>query len=71
MADVIRLRTVETVRADPGEILDDARATGYATVLVIGEMEDGALGISSNTNVGTLLVLLERAKFAMVFDEDD
>lgn len=71
MAEVVRLRTVERVEVEPGEILEDAKAVGYQTVLVIGEMADGAIGISSNTNVGALLVLLERVKYAMVFDEDD
>ena len=72
--NVVRLTPVElglTGRLDPNQVLDDAKAEGFKTVIVIGEMEDGALGIASNANIGVTLILLERAKYTMLFDEDD
>lgn len=74
MADVLKFKPVSLgtlARLDPNEILDDAKAEGFSTVIVIGEMEDGALGIASNANIGVTMILLERAKYTMLFDEDD
>lgn len=74
MAEVVRLKPVTlgaASRIDPNEVLDGAKEEGFKTVIVIGEMEDGALGIASNANIGVTLILLERAKYTMLFDEDD
>jgi 5-formaminoimidazole-4-carboxamide-1-beta-D-ribofuranosyl 5'-monophosphate synthetase len=72
--NVVKLKPVSlgaSSRLDPNEILDGAKEEGFSTVIVIGEMEDGAVGIASNANMGVTLILLERAKYTMLFDEDD
>ena len=57
-------------RFDPDQILEEAKGRGHTNILVIGELENGELWISSAANAGEALVLMEKAKRQIVFGED-
>lgn len=57
-------------RFDPDAILDEAKGQGLVAVVVLGELEDGKTWVSSASNGGETLVLMERAKRLIVFGED-
>lgn len=59
----------EGYRFDPDRILEEAKGRGFQNILVIGELEDGTLRISSAANAGEALVLMEKAKHQIVFGE--
>lgn len=59
----------EGYRFDPDQILEEAKGRGFQNILVIGDLEDGTLWISSAANAGEALVLMEKAKHQIVFGE--
>jgi len=68
--NVIKLvpeRVGEGYRFESDEILEAAKGTGLASVVVIGELENGELWVSSAANAGEALILIERAKHHIVF----
>ena len=56
-------------RFDPDKILEQAKGRGHTNILVIGELEDGSLWVSSAANAGEALVLMEKAKHQIIFGE--
>lgn len=56
-------------RFDPDVILEEAKGQGYTNILVIGELENGELWVSSAANAGEALVLMEKAKRHICFGE--
>ncbi len=60
----------EGYRFDPDEILEESKGQDFTTLAILGETEDGAIWVSGNSNVGEILILLERAKRHLVFGED-
>lgn len=52
------------------ENLDEAKTWGLATVLIIGETDAGEMYIGGSHNSGTAMILMERAKHALVFGND-
>lgn len=57
-------------RFDADELLEAAKGQGFTTLAIIGELEDGTQWVSGNANAGETLLLMERAKRAVVFGED-
>lgn len=73
MADVIEFKPEvvgDGYRFDPDEILEAAKGAKFETLAVIGQLETGELWVSGNANAGETLVLIERAKHCIIFDED-
>lgn len=56
-------------RFDPDTILEEAKGRGHTNILIIGELDDGSLWVSSAANAGEALVLMEKAKRRIVFGE--
>lgn len=56
-------------RFDADEILEAAKGKGFATVAILGELENGELWVSGSANGGETLVLMEKAKRLIVFGE--
>lgn len=70
--NVVKLHPVEVgdgYRFDPDQILEEAKRRDFTSVVVIGELPDGELWVSSAVNAGEALVLIERAKHRIVFGE--
>lgn len=70
MDNVIKLvpdQVGEGYRFESDEILESAKGNGFTSVVVIGELEDGELWVSSAANAGEDLILIERAKHHIVF----
>jgi len=57
-------------RFDPDKILEEAKGRGHINILVIGELDDGTLWVSSAANAGEAMVLMEKAKRQICFGED-
>lgn len=57
-------------RFDPDQILEEAKGRGFGNVLIIAELEDGELWVSSAANAGEAMVLMEKAKRKICFGED-
>ena len=60
----------ESYRFDPDQILEEAKGRGFTNVLIIGELDDGELWVSSAANAGEALVLMEKAKHKIVFGDE-
>ena len=60
----------ETYRFDADEILEQAKGRGFQNIVILGELEDGELWISSAANAGEALILMEKAKKQIIFGED-
>lgn len=60
----------EGYRFDPDQILEEAKGRGHTNILIIGQLENGDLWMSSASNAGEALVLMERAKHEIVFGQD-
>jgi hypothetical protein len=60
----------EGYRFDPDKILDEAKGKEFTNVLIVGELPDGELWISSAANAGEAMVLMERAKHFIVFGKE-
>lgn len=74
MAEVVRLADHLTevgpgYRFDPDQILEAAKGQGFTSLVIVAEMEDGELWVSSAANAGEALILMERAKQRIVFGE--
>lgn len=70
--NVVKLHPVEVgdgYRFDPDQILEEAKRREFTSVVVLGELPDGELWVSSAVNAGEALVLIERAKHRIVFGE--
>ena len=70
MDNVIKLvpdQVGEGYRFESDEILESAKGKGLTSVVVIGELENGELWVSSAANAGEALILIERAKHHIVF----
>ena len=61
----------EGYRFDADEILEAAKGKGFETVVVLGQLEDGSYWVSGSANAGETLLLMERAKHAIVFGDDE
>ena len=59
----------EAYRFDPDEILEAAKGQGHQNILIIGELENGELWVSSAANAGEALILMEKAKRQICFGE--
>lgn len=73
LGEVVKFNPVivgDGYRFEPDEILDAAKGQPFTTLAVLGELDDGTIWISGNANAGETLVLMERAKHAVVFGED-
>jgi hypothetical protein len=70
--NVSRLELVEVgegFRFDPDEILEAAKGQGFSSLVIIGEIEGGDPGepwVSGTANAGETMILLERAKLALI-----
>ena len=60
----------ETYRFDADEILEQAKGRGFQNIVILGELEDGELWISSAANAGEALILMEKAKKQIIFGDD-
>lgn len=72
MTNVVQLHPVEVgegFRFDPNKVLDAAKDQPLTNVVIIGQLEDGELWVSSAANAGEALVLMEMAKRRIVFGE--
>ena len=72
MGEVVKLKLVEvgeSFRFNPDELLEDAKGQEYATVVIIGQDEDGEVRISGTANAGETLILMELAKLKLVRGE--
>ena len=47
----------------------EAKGRGHTNLLIIGELDDGTLWVSSAANAGEALVLMEKAKRQICFGE--
>lgn len=56
-------------RFDPDQILEEAKGRGHVNILIIGELEDGSIWVSSAANAGEAMVLMEKAKHQICFGE--
>lgn len=59
----------ENYRLDVDECLESAKGRGIENVLIIGDLEDGELWVSSASNAGEALILIEKARQYIVFGE--
>lgn len=72
MTNVVQLHPVEVgegFRFDPDKVLDAAKGQPLTNVVIIGQLEDGELWVSSAANAGEALVLMEMAKRRIVFGD--
>ena len=60
----------ENYRFDADEILEQAKGRGFQNIVILGELEDGELWISSAANAGEALILMEKAKKQIIFGDD-
>jgi hypothetical protein len=70
---VVKLEVVEVgegFRFEADEILSGAMGQEFACLAIIGELSDGKIWVSGTANAGETLILLERAKRFIVFEED-
>ena len=58
-------------RYEPEDILDDARDVAFSTMVVIGELTDGSFWFSGNASIGEINLMLDRAKYRIVFGDPD
>lgn len=73
MADVIGFRPElvgEGYRFEPDKILEEAKGQDFTNIVVVGEMPDGSIWVSSAANAGEALVMMERAKHFIVFGKE-
>lgn len=73
MADVVKLEVVtvgEGFRFDADEILEAAKGQGFTTCVILGQLEDGTIWVTSSANAGEAMILMERAKRQICFPED-
>lgn len=73
MADVLKFEPVvvgDGYRFDSDAILEAAKGKGFATLAILGELEDGSQWISSTANAGEAIILMERAKHDLIFGDD-
>jgi hypothetical protein len=73
MAEVIKPHPVEVgdgYRFDPDEILEAAKDKGFTSLVIIGELEDGSSWLTGSANAGESLILIERAKYNIIFGDD-
>lgn len=73
MGDVVKLQLVEVgenFRFDAEHILDAAKEQKFERLMVLGELEDGAIYVGGTANLGETLVLIEKAKHMLVFGKD-
>ena len=71
-AKVVKLEPVEVgagFRFDADEILELAKGQEFTTLCIIGQLEDGTVWVTGNANAGETLVLMERAKHQLVFED--
>ena len=61
----------EGYRFEPDKILEAAKGQGFTNIVIIGQLEDGDLWVSSAANAGEVLVLMELAKHKIVFGNSD
>lgn len=56
----------EDFRFDPNAILDAAKGQGLLNVVIVGELPDGDLWVSSASGAGVAMILMERAKLQII-----
>jgi len=57
----------ENFRFDPDRILEEAKGQGFETLVIMGQKPDGEIWVSGNANRGEMLMLIEAAKYDVVF----
>ena len=60
----------EGYRFDPDAILEGAKGQKFSNLVIVGENEDGTTWVSSASNAGEALILMERAKRQIVFGDE-
>lgn len=73
MADVVKFQPVEVgsdFRFDPDDLLEKAKGQGFTTLVILGELEDGSQWVSGSANAGETVIMIERAKHALIFGDD-
>jgi hypothetical protein len=71
-AEVIHLRPEivgDGYRFDADEVLDAAKGQNLGKAVIVGELPDGTLWVSSTCGAGDMLLLIERAKRFILPDE--
>ena len=74
MSEVVRLVPNEIsadFRFDPDAVLEKVKGKPINRLLVIAGLDDGSYQIEGNCNTGEALFLMEKAKKALIDDEDD
>lgn len=66
MAKVLKLHVVEN---GVDTAIDEARHAGFDMVFIIGLRLDDSLETASNVDVGTALLMMERAKHFLLFED--
>lgn len=56
----------ENFRFEADAILDAAKGQGLRNVVIVGELPDGDLWLSSASGAGVAMILMERAKLQIV-----
>lgn len=72
MAEIFKLNTElvgNNYKFDPDEILESAKGKEMVSVIIIGELPDGKLWVSSSDGPGDTLLLMEHARRRVVFGE--
>ncbi len=72
MAEVVKFQPVEVgsgYRFDADELLEANKGQDFTTLVLIGELPDGSTYIAGSANAGETLILMERARHAMIFGD--
>lgn len=73
MGKVVKLEPVEigsNYRFDPDEILEGAKGQDFANLVILGQLPDGSVWVTGNSNAGEILVMMEMAKHQLLFGEE-
>lgn len=71
-AKIVKLEPVEigsNYRFDPDEILDGAKGQEFTNLVILGQLPDGTIWVTGNSNAGEILVMMEMAKHQILFEE--
>lgn len=58
------------IRLDSTDVLETAKSYDFERMAIIGRTKDGELYVTGTANAGETLVLLEQAKYYIVFGRD-
>jgi hypothetical protein len=72
MGKVVKLEPVEigsNYRFDPDEILEGDKGQEFTNLVILGQLSDGTVWVTGNSNAGEILVMMEMAKHQLLFEE--